>query len=114
MSAGPFQQRAAFKQFAKGAGKISFNDFRDTLKDNFSMDITGHLRHLSLVHLVLQEYIVDAPHSVSVHHSDVSLCPDDECTAMFAVYDTNLNGSLEYKEFCRLVIKPDFCSVQTW
>jgi len=79
VSAGPFQQRAAFKQFAKGAGKISFNDFRDTLKDNFSMDIT-----------------------------------DDECTAMFAVYDTNLNGSLEYKEFCRLVIKPDFCSVQTW
>jgi len=39
---------------------------------------------------------------------------EQEITALFAVYDVNMNGALEYREFCNVVMEADFKCVKVW
>jgi hypothetical protein len=80
ITGGPFQLRRSFRQFDRDAsGMIDLENFRNTLKDYFSMDAS-----------------------------------EEEVTALFAVYDTDYNGALDYKEFCNVIIEPDFKAVSQW
>lgn len=98
---GPFQLRRSFRLFDRSAsGQIDLDDFLATLKDYFSMNVTGGPCSLHALTCVSSD-----------HHL---LCTEDECTAVFAAYDKNLNGALEYKEFCTLIVEPDFKEVKQW
>ena len=39
---------------------------------------------------------------------------EEEVTALYAVYDRDLNGGIDYKEFCTIIVEPDFKPVQQW
>jgi len=39
---------------------------------------------------------------------------EDEITALYAVYDVDCNGGIDYKEFCTLIMEPDFKNVTQW
>jgi len=39
---------------------------------------------------------------------------EDEITALYAVYDTDCNGGIDYKEFATLIMEPDFVNVTQW
>ena len=80
ITGGPFQLRRSFRQFDRDAsGLIDLNNFRSTLRDYFSLNVT-----------------------------------EEEVTALFAIYDRDLNGGLDYKEFCTIIMEPDFISVNQW
>ena len=39
---------------------------------------------------------------------------EEEVTALFAVYDRDLNGGIDYKEFATIIMEPDFVQVNQW
>jgi len=112
------QRRRVYEAAKRRVTAKRINEIKNQMHAKIDQSITGgpfQLRRSFRMFDRSASGLIDLENFTSTLREFFSMAvTEEEVTALFAVYDRDLNGGIDYKEFATIIMEPDFVQVNQW